>query len=471
MVCFIDGGTAAWDGKPLGTLKQMAARPQIIKKKHMLQMEENKMALKSSNKVETNRYELVIEIDGETFMKAVDKVFKRESKKITLPGFRKGKAPRRLIEKEYGEGVFYEDAIKDLYPEAVVSASEEAGLSIVRDQIDLDVEKADKEGLTLKVVITVEPETDIKDYKGIEYTPVSLEITPEDIDEEIKKVQKRNSRIITVEDRPAQNDDIVVIDFKGLLNGEAFEGGTAENYSLTLGSGAFIPGFEDKVIGHSTGEEFTIDVTFPEDYQAEELKGKDVQFEIKIHEIKTHELPEVDDEFVKDVSEFDTVDDYKADLKAKLEETRQKEAEQSKENQIAEKLTDLLEAEVPEAMYNNQLDVIIDEFAMNLRSQGLDLNTYMQYTGLTEDKLRETYHDRAEGQVKLRLALRKIAELEGMKASDEDVENKYAELAEQYKVDVKRVKAAFSPKDIAGDIESERAMNFVKENAVEKAAE
>ena len=429
------------------------------------------MALKSSNKVETNRYELVIEIDGDTFMKAVDKVYKRESKKITLPGFRKGKAPRRLIEKEYGEGVFYEDAIKDLYPEAVVTASEEAGLAIVRDQIDLDVEKADKEGLTLKVVITVEPETDIKDYKGIEYTPVSLEITPEDIDEEIKKVQKRNSRIVTVEDRPAQNDDVVVIDFKGLLNGEAFEGGTAENYSLTLGSGAFIPGFEDKVIGHSTGEEFTIDVTFPEDYQAEELKGKDVQFEIKIHEIKTHELPEVDEEFVKDVSEFDTVDDYKADLKAKLEETRKKDAEQSKENQIAEKLTELLEAEIPEAMYNNQLDVIIDEFAMNLRSQGLDLNTYMQYTGLTEDKLRETYHDRAEAQVKLRLALRKIAELEGLKASDEDVENKYAELAEQYKVDVKRVKAAFAPKDIAGDIESERAMNLVKENAVEKAAE
>ncbi len=429
------------------------------------------MALKSSNKVETNRYELVIEIDGDTFMKAVDKVYKRESKKITLPGFRKGKAPRRLIEKEYGEGVFYEDAIKDLYPEAIMDASEEAGLTLVKDKIDLDVEKADKEGLTLKVVVTVEPETNIKDYKGLEYTPVSLEITPEDIDEEIKKVQKRNSRIITVEDRPAQNEDIVVIDFKGLLDGEPFEGGTAENYSLTLGSGAFIPGFEDKVVGHSTGEEFTIDVTFPENYQADELKGKDVQFEIKIHEIKTHELPEVDDEFVKDVSEFDTVDDYRADLKSKLEESRVKEADQSKENQIAEQLTDLLEAEIPQAMYENQLDVIIDEFAMNLRSQGLDLNTYMQYTGLTEDKLRETYQSRAENQVKLRLALRKIAELEDMKATDEDVENKYTELAEKYNVDVKRVQAAFAPKDIAGDIEAERAMNFVKENAVEKAAE
>ena len=429
------------------------------------------MSLKSSNKVETNRYELVVEIDGETFMKAVDAVYKRQVKNINIPGFRKGKAPRRLIEKEYGEGVFYEDAIKNLYPAAIVEAAEEAGLNIVRDKVDLDIEEAGKDGLTFKAVITVEPEVEIKDYKGIEYTPTSLEVTDEDIDEEIKKVQKRNSRLVTVEDREAQNEDIAVIDFKGILDGEAFEGGSAENYSLTLGSGAFIPGFEEQVVGHKAGEEFTIDVTFPEDYQADELKGKAVQFEIKLHEIKTHELPEVDDEFVKDVSEFETVDEYKADLKTKLEESKKTNADNSKEQQIAEKLTELLEAEIPEAMYDNQLDHIIDEFAMNLRSQGIDLNTYMQYTGLTEDKLRETYYDRAETQVKLRLALKKIAELEGLKASDEDVEAKYNELAETYKVDVSRVKAAFDKKDIAGDIETERAMNFVKENAVEKAAD
>ena len=429
------------------------------------------MALKSSNKVETNRYELVVEIDGDTFMKAVDAVYKRQVKKIKIPGFRKGKAPRRLIEKEYGEGVFYEDAIKDLYPAAIVAAAEEAGLAMVRDHVDLDIEEAGKEGLVFKAVVTVEPEVEVKDYKGIEYTPVSLEVTPEDIDEEIKKVQKRNSRLITVEDRAAENEDIAVIDFKGILDGEPFEGGTAENYSLTLGSGSFIPGFEDQVIGHKAGEEFTIDVTFPEDYQAEELKGKAVQFEIKLHEVKTHELPEVDEEFVKDVSEFDTVDDYRADLKAKLEESKKTEAENSKETQIAEKLTELLEAEIPEAMFENQLDTIVDEFAMNLRSQGLDLNTYMQYTGLTEDRLRDTYRDRATAQVKLRLALRKIAELEGLKASDEAVEAKYNELAETYKVDAARVKAVFAPRDIAGDIEAERAMNFVKENAAEKAAE
>ncbi len=424
------------------------------------------MSLKSSNKVETNRYELVIEIDGAAFMNAVNAVYKRQVKNITIPGFRKGKAPRAIIEKEYGEGVFYEDALKDLYPQAIEDAAKEAGLELVRDNIDLDVEKADKEGVVLKAVVTVEPELAIDNYKGIAVKPMSLEITDEDVDADIKKVLQRNSRLVTVEDRAAEKDDIVVIDFKGLLDGEPFDGGTAENYSLTLGSGAFIPGFEDAVIGHKTGEEFTIDVTFPEDYQVDELKGKPVQFEIKLHEIKTHELPEFDDEFVKDVSEFDTVDAYKADVKEKLAKSRVEEADSDKERQVAEKLEALLEAEIPEAMFNNQVDSIVDEFAMNLRSQGIDLETYMQYTGLTVDKLRETYYDRAVSQVKVRLALKKIAELEGIKATDEDVENKYNELAEAYKVDVNRVKAAFSAKDIASDIEAARAMDLVKENTV-----
>lgn len=424
------------------------------------------MSLKSSNKVETNRYELVIEIDGAAFMNAVNAVYKRQVKNITIPGFRKGKAPRAIIEKEYGEGVFYEDALKDLYPQAIEDAAKEAGLELVRDNIDLDVEKADKEGVVLKAVVTVEPELAIDNYKGIAVKPMSLEITDEDVDADIKKVLQRNSRLVTVEDRAAEKDDIVVIDFKGLLDGEPFDGGTAENYSLTLGSGAFIPGFEDAVIGHKTGEEFTIDVTFPEDYQVDELKGKPVQFEIKLHEIKTHELPEFDDEFVKDVSEFDTVDAYKADVKEKLAKSRVEEADSDKERQVAEKLEALLEAEIPEAMFNNQVDSIVDEFAMNLRSQGIDLETYMQYTGLTVDKLRETYYNRAVSQVKVRLALKKIAELEGIKATDEDVENKYNELAEAYKVDVNRVKAAFSAKDIASDIEAARAMDLVKENTV-----
>ena len=337
--------------------------------------------------------------------------------------------------------------------------------------MDVDIEKADKDGVVLKAVVTVEPEVNIENYKGIEYKPMSLEVTDEDVEEDIKKVLDRNSRLVTVEDRAAEDGDIAVIDFKGLLDGVAFEGGTAENYSLTLGSGSFIPGFEDQVIGHTTGEEFTIDVTFPEDYQAEELKGKAVQFEIKLHEIKKKELPEFDAEFVKDVSEFDTVDAYKADVREKLEKSRQEEAVADKEAQMAEKLQELLQGEIPEAMYNNQVDVFMDDFALNLRSQGLDMNTYMQYTGLTEDKLRESFYDRAVAQIKVRLALNKIAELENIEITEEDIENRYKELAERYNVDIDRVKNVFPVKDVESDAKAEKALELVKNEAKEVAEE
>lgn len=429
------------------------------------------MTLISSNQVETNRYELVIEIDGDTFMKAVNAVYKKQVKNIAIRGFRKGKAPRSIIEREYGESVFYDDALKELYPQAIAEAAVQANLAMVKDHVDLDVEKAGKDGVVLKAVITVEPEVTIENYKGLTYVPRSAEVTDEDVEAEIQKILDRNGRLVTVEDRAAQSGDVAVIDFKGLLDGEAFEGGTAENYSLTLGSGSFIPGFEDQVIGHNAGEEFTIDVTFPEDYQAENLKGKAVQFEIKLHEIKVKELPVLDDEYVKEISEFDTVDAYKADIRTKLEEDRKEEAEASKEQQVAEKLHTLMQAEVPEAMYENQVDNLIDEFSMNLRTQGIDIRTYMQYTGLTEEALRETYHDRAASQVDVRLALRKIAELEGIQATDEEIENKYNELAETYKVPVERVKAVFSTRDIAGDLDVAKALELVKENAVAVEAE
>ena len=424
------------------------------------------MKLISSNKTDTNRVELVIEIDGETFMKAVNAVYKKQVKSITIPGFRKGKAPRSIIEREYGEGVFYDDALKEVYPAAIAEAAAEAGIEMVKDNIDVDVEKAGKDGVTFKAVVTVEPEVEIEGYKGLTYKPTPVEVTDEDVDKEIQRILDRNSRLVTVEDREAQPGDTAVIDFKGLLDGVAFEGGTAENYSLVLGSGSFIPGFEEQVAGHKTGEEFTIDVTFPEDYQEETLKGKAVQFEIKLHEIKTKEIPELDDDYVKDISEFDTVEAYKSDLREKLEKDRQEEAESDKERQLADKLRELMKAEVPEAMYNNQVDNLVDEFAMHLRSQGIDLRTYMQYTGLTEEKLRETYHDRAVSQVEVRLALKKIAALEGIKATDEDVEKKYAELAENYSVEVDRVKAVFPASDIAADLNVEKALELVKEAAV-----
>lgn len=427
------------------------------------------MTLKSSNKVETNRYELVVEIDGQTFMNEVNAVYKKQVKNITIPGFRKGKAPRAIIEKEYGEGVFYEDAIKNLYPDAIEAAAKEAGLAMVKDNVDLDVQEAGKDGFVFKAVITVEPETAIEGYKGIEYKPMSLEISDEDVDNDVNKLLERNSRLVAVEDRAAENGDIAVIDFEGFVDGVAFEGGKAENYNLTLGSGQFIPGFEDQIIGHSTDEEFSIQVKFPEEYQAEELKGKDAEFKIKLHEIKKKELPTLDDEFIKDVSEFETVDAYKADVRAKLEKKRAEDAENDKDNQITGKLAELLQAEIPEAMFTNQINNMIGEFEMNLRAQGLDLRTYMQYTGLTVENLAENYRTPAERQVKVSLALKKIAKLENIVATDEDIENKYNELAEAYKVDVQRVKDVFSTEDIAGDIKILRALDLVRENAVAAA--
>ena len=424
------------------------------------------MKLISSNQVETNRYELVIEVDGETFMKTVNAIYKKEVKNINIHGFRKGKAPRSVIEKMYGQGVFYEDAIKELYPSAVEFAVAETGLEIVKDTPDIEIEKADSEALVIKTKLTTEPEVTIENYKGIAVKPMSTEVTDEDIEAEIKKVRQRNSRLIDITDRPAQNEDTVVIDFKGIKDGEAFEGGTAQNYNLTLGSGAFIPGFEDAVAGHSVGEEFTIDVTFPENYQVEELKGQPVQFEIKLHKIQARELPEFNEDFVKDVSEFDTIDAYKADVKEKLAETKKKDAESDKERQIADKLAELLQAEVPEVMYENQIDNLVDEFAMNLRMQGIDLKTYMEYTGLTDEVLHQTYYDRAVSQVKVRLALKKIAKLENIEVTDEDVENKYKELADSYKADINAVKGAFSAKDIKSDLEVAKALELVENAAV-----
>ena len=299
----------------------------------------------------------------------------------------------------------------------------------------------------------------------------SFEITEEDIDNDIKRVQERNSRLVTVEGRAAENGDVAVIDFEGFLDGEAFDGGKAENYSLTLGEGQFIPGFEEQIVDHNAGEEFTINVTFPEDYQAEELAGKATEFKINLHEIKKRELPEVDDEFIKDVSEFETVADYRADVKEKLAKAREEEAKNDKNNQVAKSLAEKLVAEIPDAMYENAIDNFIGEFEMNLRAQGLDINTYMQYVGLDEQALREQYKERAEAQVKVRLALRAVAEAEGIDASEEEIEEEYNKLAEAYKVDVARVKAAFTAEDIAKDVKNEKAMKLVQESAVEAAGE
>ena len=427
------------------------------------------MNLKSANKIDTNKYEVIVEVEADVFNTEVNKVYRREVKKINIPGFRKGKAPRAIIEKMYGEGVFYDDAIQNLYPGALADAAEEAKLDIVGVD-DISVEEAGKQGFTFKAVVFVSPEeVDINGYEGIKVEAKSTEVTEELVNEEIKKVRDRNSRLITVEDRPVKDGDIAVIDFEGFVDGEAFEGGKAESFNLTIGSGQFIPGFEEQIIGKSTGDEFTIDVTFPEEYQAAELAGKASQFKIKLHEIKEKELPEVDDEFVKDVSDKETVEEYREEIKGELAEKLQKEADSDAERQIIEKLCELLEAEIPEVMYENKKNDMLRDFDMQLRSQGLDLKTYLQYVGMSADDVKEGYKEQAEQRVKLRLALEKIAEKEGFTdVTDEELEAEYTKLADAYKMEADKVKEAISAEALRKDIAVEKAMDFVKESAIKE---
>lgn len=424
------------------------------------------MSLKSANCVETNKHELVVEVDGKTFTDAVNSVYRKEVKKISIPGFRKGKAPKAIIEKMYGEGVFYDDAIENIYPTALADAVEEAKLDVVAVD-NVSVEEVGKDGLTFKAVVVVKPEVEISDYEGIQVTPKSTEVTEELVNEEIDKQRDKNSRLVTVEDRPAQNGDITVIDFEGFVDGEPFEGGKAENFNLTLGSGQFIPGFEEQIVGKNTGDEFTIKVTFPEEYQVDELAGKESEFKIKLHEIKAKELPELDNDFVMDVSDKETVEEYKAQVTDELAEKLQKESDADVENQLIAKLCELLKGEIPEAMYDNKVNDMMREFDMRLRSQGLDMNTYLQYMGMDAEAVKNSYKPEAEKRVKLRLALEKIAQQQGFTdVSDEDLEAEYSRLADTYKMDIDKVKAAIPADELKKDIAVEKAMDFVKESAI-----
>ena len=424
------------------------------------------MSLKSSNKVDTNRYQLEIELPGDVFEKAVEQVYRKENKKITIPGFRKGKAPRAFVEKFYGSQVFYEDAINALYPSALEEAVKEAGVEFVEDKVDFDLVSAGKDGLSFKVTITTKPEVSIENYKGIAIEKKAVKVTDEDVDAEVRKVQDRNSRMVTVEDREAQNGDITVIDYEGFVDGVAFEGGKAENATLNLGSNTFIPGFEDQIVGHKTGEEFDINVKFPEEYHAAELAGKDAVFKIKLHEIKMKELPEVDDDFVKDVSDFDTVDAYKADIRARLTESAESRSKNEVENAILDKLTELVQAEIPQAMFENRISEDVRDFAYRLQSQGLNIDTYMKYTGMDNNALRDSFRPQAERQVKVRLALEKIAQLENIQPTDEDLDAEYEKIAKSYEMEADKVKAFIAKEDLAKDVAVEKAMNIVRDSAV-----
>ena len=422
------------------------------------------MALKSTNKVETNVYEIEFDASKEVFDAAVEKVYRKEVKKINIPGFRKGKAPRSIIEKMYGKGVFYEDAINEIIPDAYEAAVKEAGLSVV-SRPEFDVVSIDDNGVVLKAKFTVKPEVTLTEYVGLKARKEAKEVTDEDVNAEIEAVRARNGRMVEVTDRVVENGDLAVIDYEGFADGVAFDGGKAEKYSLAIGSGSFIPGFEEQIIGHNVGESFDITVKFPEEYHSADLAGKDAIFKIVLHEIKKNELPALDDEFAKDVSEFDTIDEYKADVKAKLEKKSEKEAENSVEEQIINALIKNLEAEIPEVMFETEAENFVRDYDSRLRMQGLDLNTYCKYTGQTLDSLREQFKPMAERQVKTRLALEKVVELENLTATDEEADAEYQNLATAYNMPVDEVKKFVDIDAIKADLCVKKAVDFVKTNA------
>ena len=423
------------------------------------------MSLKSSNKIEENVWELEVAVDGETFMNAVNKAYLQQRKKINVPGFRKGKAPRAFIEKMYGEAVFYEDALEIVYPDAVSAAIEEAKLEVIDTPFDLEVPEMGKDGVVIKLKVTVMPEVKLGKYKGIKATKKSAKVSAEDVKSHINDMLEQNSRIVTVETkRKVKKNDIAVIDFEGFVDGVAFEGGKAENYELTIGSNQFIPGFEDQIIGHKAGEEFDVNVKFPEDYHAE-LAGKDATFKIKLHEIKVKEVPALDDEFVKDVSEYDTVDELKKNVKEELEHKKQHEVEAEANNEVLDKLADLVTAVIPDCMIEKKMDDDVQDFAYRLQMQGLDLNTYLKYTGSDEKIFREQYKEQAEKQVKLDLALAEIIKKENLEVSDADLEEEYAQYAKAYNMDVDQIKKSIPADNLKPELLQRKAVDFVIENA------
>lgn len=424
------------------------------------------MSLKSSANVSVNTHELTLEISAEDFNKAIIDAYKKEKNQIQVKGFRKGKAPLSIIEKYYGEDVFFESAINSLLGDEIANAIEETKLELV-DRPSVEVISATKtEGVVLKATCTTKPEVNVPEYKGLKAPKVIDAVTDEVIDEQIESARKRQARIITVEDREAQMEDEVIIDFEGFKDGVAFDGGKGEDFPLTLGSGQFIPGFEDQIVGHKTGEDFEIEVTFPEDYQMEELAGQKTTFKISLKEIKAQELPDFDDEFVKDISEFETVDEYKADLKSKLEENAVKKADAQFENALFETIINTLEGEIPECMYNQKIDREVQEFEARLKQNQMSLDLYFQYTGMDLDDLKASYKERAISEVKLRLALENIVAKENIEIPESEIEEGLAKLAESNNLSVEDVKRFISIEDYAMDLKVTKAVDIIKENAV-----
>ena len=421
------------------------------------------MSLIKNEKLEGSRVELHFSIAQADYEAAVERVYRREVKKMNIPGFRKGKAPRAIVEKMYGKGVFFEDAINELIPVAYPAALEEAAINPV-SQPEFDVVSMEGD-IVLSAKVYVKPELEIKGYKRLKAVRKLAPVTEEEVNNEIKLVQERNSRTVDVTDRAAENGDTAVIDYEGFCDGAAFEGGKGEDYALTLGSGTFIPGFEDQIVGHNVDDSFDVNVTFPEEYHAAELAGKAVVFKVTVHAITKTELPELDDEFAKDVSEFDTFAEYKADLEAKIQKRHEATAEAEVKDQLAKKISDKLVAEIPEAMFVNETENMLRDYDNRLRQNGLDLSTYCKYTGMTLESLREQMRPQAEQQVKIRLALEAIAAAENIVATEEEIEAEYQYIADTYHVDIAEVKKNIDAKDIAEDVAVKNAMDFVVSKA------
>ena len=422
------------------------------------------MSLKSANKVETNVYSVEVEISAEQLKEATVKAYNQNKKKIALPGFRKGKAPKAMIEKMYGKNFFYEDALDILYPEVVGAAIDEAKLEIVAAPYDVEITKLDEEGAALTLKVIVKPEVELGTYKGLKAEKEATEVKDEEVDAEIKNLLERNSRLVTVEDRAVVKGDITDINFEGFVDGVAFEGGKGENFDLEIGSGQFIPGFEDQIIGHNAGEEFDVNVTFPTEYTPE-LAGKEAVFKVKVNEIKAKEYPELDDEFAKDVSEFDTLDELKADIKAKIGESKEQRSKDAFESALLKQVCEGAKVEIPQVMIDDKAAEMKQQTEQQMAQQGLALDMYLQYMGLSMDKYMEDVKAQAEIQVKTRLALEKIVEVEAIEATDADVDAEFAKYAEMYKMDVETLKKFINPEELKKDLAIGKAVDFIIENA------
>ncbi len=430
------------------------------------------MSLKSVKSGETNQSILEIQIPKADFEAEVNKVYKKQAPKITVPGFRKGKAPRSIVEKLYGKGVFYDDALNALLPGVLDEAVKEAGIEVV-SQPELELGDIDENGVQLTAKYWTKPEIKVTNYKGIKAEKTVKKVAKAEVDAELERVRQRNSRTIEITDRAAEKDDIAIIDYEGFVAGKAFDGGKGEAHHLKLGSGQFIPGFEEQIIGHKIGDEFDVTVTFPEDYHAEELKGKEAIFKVVLNGIENVELPELDDEFAKDVSEFDTLAEYKKDIKAKIEKRNADEADHMVEEQLLTAIIDAIEGDIPACMFDNECENMLRDYESRMAQQGITMDMYLQYTGMTRAKMLEEVRPQAERQVKATLALEAIAKAEKFEISEAEVEAEYKRVAESYQIEVEKAKEFIPEEVIRKDVSARKAVELIKESAeiTEKAEE